>query len=192
MSINDPQYPGQVWDGLGPNRLNREQDASPDFEDWDQIVAELISTQEELDAQVAAAALVDQKHARVTVSSVEILAANTTPTELIAAPGAGFVNIVDRVVVRNAHGGTDYAFTTIANISYTDEAGAPITAFLATFLEAAAEVLMTDAATLLTGAGAATSPVANAAIVFGAPDADPTLGDGTLVIDLYYRTIATT
>lgn len=50
MSINDPQYPTSVWDGLSPRRVKREDNASPEFEDWDQMTAELISSQKEVDA----------------------------------------------------------------------------------------------------------------------------------------------
>lgn len=131
------------------------------------------------------------KHIRRTVTSAEILAANTTPITLIPAPGAGLANVVERVVVRNEFDTGAYAYTTIANLSYTDEGGAPIVAFLATFLEAVATTIMAAASTLLDGAGASTSVVANAPIVFGTPDADPTTGAGSLVIDIWYHTVAT-
>ena len=54
MSINDPDYPAAVWDGLSPRRVAREDDAAPEYEDWDQITAEVIATQTEVDAQTAA------------------------------------------------------------------------------------------------------------------------------------------
>jgi len=128
---------------------------------------------------------------RVTVTSAEILACNTTPVELLPAPGAGHSIIVERVVVKNVFDTGAYAYTTVANISYTDEAGAPIVALVALFLEAAATTIMAAASTLLTGAGASTSVVENAPVVFGAPDADPITGAGSLVIDLWYHTIPT-
>lgn len=48
MSINVAQFPGQLWDGLSPNtqRVSREDNQAPRFEDWDQIVAELRATQQ--------------------------------------------------------------------------------------------------------------------------------------------------
>lgn len=46
MSINVPQFPGQVWDGSSPTRTSRDLDFPPTYEDWDQVVAEMIATQE--------------------------------------------------------------------------------------------------------------------------------------------------
>jgi hypothetical protein len=49
---NTARYPVSIWDGSSPTRngnvsiINRH----PDFEDWDQITAELIAVQNELDA----------------------------------------------------------------------------------------------------------------------------------------------
>lgn len=44
------RFPSQVWDGLTGNnwRTSRQQDLSPDFEDWDRIAAEVIAVQEAL------------------------------------------------------------------------------------------------------------------------------------------------
>ena len=51
MSANAPQYPDSVWDTSTPSRTDDQNvDRAPDFEDWDQIVAELLATQRELDA----------------------------------------------------------------------------------------------------------------------------------------------
>lgn len=47
MSINDAQYPATVYDGLSPRRVAREDNASPEFEDWDQMIAELIAIQQQ-------------------------------------------------------------------------------------------------------------------------------------------------
>jgi len=45
-----------------------------------------------------------QSRARVSLSAAQVDGAFTTPVELVAAPGAGFVNIVDRVIVSKAAG----------------------------------------------------------------------------------------
>lgn len=46
MSVNLPQFPAQVWDGLSPTRPYRSIDRPAEAEDWDQISAELIATQQ--------------------------------------------------------------------------------------------------------------------------------------------------
>ena len=130
------------------------------------------------------------KHVRVTLTSAQLLDCNSNPVVLLAAPGAGLVHVVERAVVKNVFDTGAYAYTTIANISYTDESGAPIIAMVALFLETVATALASLPSTLLTGAAAATRPVANAPVVFSTPDADPTTGAGTMVIDLWYRTVA--
>lgn len=53
--IVKPDYPDSVWNGLSANenRLSREENHAPEHEDWDQIVAEVISMQEALAAGVS-------------------------------------------------------------------------------------------------------------------------------------------
>ncbi len=46
MSIQKPNFPTEVWDGTSESRDNRLIDRSPDYFDWDQLVAELIATQQ--------------------------------------------------------------------------------------------------------------------------------------------------
>jgi hypothetical protein len=46
MSVNKPVFPGNVWDGTSPRRDSRLTDAGPEYEDHDQIVAEVISMQQ--------------------------------------------------------------------------------------------------------------------------------------------------
>lgn len=48
MSVNVAKYPN--WDGLTPTRGSRNDDRSPDYEDWDQIVAEVLAIQTEVAA----------------------------------------------------------------------------------------------------------------------------------------------
>lgn len=47
MGVKNPKFPTTTWDGLSENpyRHSRLDDAGPDFRDWDQLVAEMISTQ---------------------------------------------------------------------------------------------------------------------------------------------------
>ena len=52
MSINQANFPGSVWDGTSVARDSREIDAAPVYEDWDQIVAEVIAMQSGIAAGV--------------------------------------------------------------------------------------------------------------------------------------------
>ena len=47
MSINNADYPAAVFNGIGPNRTKRTQNSTPDFEDYDQAVAEVIAVQQQ-------------------------------------------------------------------------------------------------------------------------------------------------
>lgn len=176
------QYPGAIWDGLSSNRGNRGIHRGAEAEDFDRIAAELIATQTQLDA-VNAKILTK----RVTVTTAQQLTSKTVPTILIAAPGAGIAIIVEQIVAKQTFLAAAYAYTTVANISYTDESGAVIQDYTALFLETVATAISAHAPNVLTGAAAGTRVVENAPVVWGAPDADPTTGDGPLVIDIRYR-----
>jgi hypothetical protein len=56
MSINVADFPTTLWDGLSINRSTRTQDAGPDYEDWDQIVAEVLAVQDYLVGEQASGA----------------------------------------------------------------------------------------------------------------------------------------
>ncbi len=60
MSINDAQYPAAVYDGIPPNRSLRSQNAAPDFEDYDQMLAELIAVQQQQFDDREFSAIVDE------------------------------------------------------------------------------------------------------------------------------------
>jgi hypothetical protein len=47
MAIETPDFPSAIWDGLSDNanRVTRNYNVSPDWRDWDQISAEVISMQ---------------------------------------------------------------------------------------------------------------------------------------------------
>ncbi len=173
------QYPGQIWDGLSSNRARRGIHRGAEAEDWDRISAELLALQNAIGTEVY--------HKRIIVTTAQQLACNTTPVALIAAPGAGIAIIVEQIVAKQTFLAAAYSYTTVANISYTDESGAVIQDYTALFLETAATAISAHAPSALTGAAAATRVVENAPVVWGAPDADPTTGDGPLVFDIRYR-----
>jgi len=47
VSINSADFPAALWDGLGPNRTSRLENKRPDFEDYDQLAAEVMALQSE-------------------------------------------------------------------------------------------------------------------------------------------------
>lgn len=80
MSINDPQYPGQVFDGTSPTRASRDVHAGADGEDVDQLVAEIIAAQTHLDGLISGL---------ITVVSLKVTAfAPTTVPDVTGVKGA--------------------------------------------------------------------------------------------------------
>ncbi len=73
MSINVADYPTAVWDGLSPRRTDRKVNAAPEYEDWDQMTAEMIAAQTEVD-RVEAFQLDSTNHNAVADNSAVVLA----------------------------------------------------------------------------------------------------------------------
>ena len=122
-----------------------------------------------------------------TLSAAQVKALFATPITLVAAPGAGKINIVDRITFASTFNTTAYAGANNLEFRYTGAAGAKVTADMA-------------AATLNFGAGTKYStvagvvtelvPVANDIIIVTVPVANPTLGDSTVKFRCDYRVFA--
>jgi hypothetical protein len=83
MSVNEADFPGALWDGLGPNRTSRMDDKRPDFEDWDQLVAEVMAMQDDSIIPLVAAS-------GVTVLAGQAVAVNSSGEAILAdCNGAG-------------------------------------------------------------------------------------------------------
>jgi hypothetical protein len=119
---------------------------------------------------------------KVTLTSAQILALNTTPIALIPAPGAGKYISVDEVVCLLNFNTTQYTGANALEFRYTDGSGVKVTGDIAAALINAAA----NRADKAIGAAVAVA-VANAAIVAVVPTANPAAGDSTIVVDIKYR-----
>ena len=117
-----------------------------------------------------------------TITSAQILTGNTTPVQLIAAPGANaMIQITTPITFYLVFGTTAYATNTTADVIYNG--GAQISS-AAAILAAANDVI--DIEPVSVPQTTATN-VLNRALEFQVNTGDPTLGDGELVINFSYR-----
>jgi hypothetical protein len=123
------------------------------------------------------------QHAKVTLSSAQILALHTTPIALVAAPGSGKYISVDEIVATMNFGAAQYTGSNAVEFRYTNGSGAKVTG------DAASAWLDLGSTSAVKVIAAAVTPVANAAIVAAVPTADPGAGDGTVTLDVSYRIV---
>lgn len=127
------------------------------------------------------------QYAEVAVSNAELLALNTTPKELVAAPGAGYVLEFLSAVLILDHGGTDFATAGDLSIqSGTTSTAVSDTVAAADFLQASA-----DAIRVVQALSADAQLDANESLVLECATADPTAGDGVVRVKVAYRVHAT-
>lgn len=120
----------------------------------------------------------------ITLTSAQILALNTTPVALIAAPGVGKSISVDEVVFKApASGATAYTGANAVELRYTNGSGAKVTG------DIAAAALNSTSGRVDKAVAAAVTMVANAAVVAVVPTANPGAGNGTVTIDIIYRVV---
>lgn len=118
----------------------------------------------------------------VKISSAEILQLNTTPIELIAAPGLDNYIIVDHVEFFNDHGGTDYVSNAL-EFRHTNGSGVKVAADVPqASMQASADAFYHS----VSASGVATK---NANIVAYVPTANPTTGNGDIYVKLFYKII---
>lgn len=117
------------------------------------------------------------------LTSTQLDTANATPVTLLAAPGAGLVNVVVSVFTKVVAGATPFELGSgTLGFLYTDGSGAAV----ATAVPNATVESATDA--YYSSVALAVAPVVNAVIV-AKPSADVTAGNGTLYGRIYYVTL---
>ena len=120
---------------------------------------------------------------KVSLSSAQILALNTTPIVLVEAQGSGTVIEPLSVVFNLTYGTTTYATNTTAQIKYQAIAGNFITSsIISNTQDALNRVLPNTSLTF-------TSIPINTPLVIDIATGDPTTGDGTLDVYVTYVVI---
>lgn len=131
---------------------------------------------------------------RILLSSAQLLALKTTPMQLIPAPAAGYVTIIEAINLRYLFGGTAYTLNAgTLKLFYGPVANAKaLTADQAALLTGGANG--TVLGILATAVGTAAAPLTDAqalaqAIFLGNDGtANYTLGNGTLEVEVFYMT----
>lgn len=133
------------------------------------------------------------QHARVTLTAAQWNGMYATPVQLLAAPGANKINVIEQIDLGMTFVAAAYAAGGVVGAQYGNTvhgAGAA-----ASSTEAAAD-FQAGASTMFRlgsglGTGAPFASAVNAAIYLSNQTAAFTTGDGTWIVDVYYRTIAT-
>lgn len=121
-----------------------------------------------------------------TLTATEIKALFTTEIQLIPAPGAGRIIIVDEIVAKIVFGTIAYTGANALEFRYTDKTGAKVTADIAAaFINTAAGTAYASVKGVVT----ALTPVANAKIVVNVPTANPGAGDSLITFTVRYHVV---
>lgn len=121
----------------------------------------------------------------VSISSAQLLAINSTPIQIVAAPGAGKINVPVFIMMEMIYGGTTYTTCTNAGLYWGTSAGVGIQT--GTFVVTASSRVLAGPTTA--ASSAATGSLDNAAINFTAA-ANCAVGNGTVKVTLGYTIIA--
>ena len=123
----------------------------------------------------------------VTLTAAQIKLLNTTPITVLAAPGAGKINIIDEIVAKNVFATAAFTGSNAMEVRYTDASGA-----------VAADDISSGFINTASGIGyevskgkSALTPVANAVIVVRVPTANPggATAVGVITLSVFYRIV---
>lgn len=135
------------------------------------------------------------KFVDVTITSAELLALNATPKTILAAPGAGYANVLVDVIAYKA-AGTAYAGIAAGedlSIKYTDSSGLEVAEIETTgFLDQATAQMRYAKSFNAASSISSITPVANAVLVMMLLSGEITTGDSDLKLRVYYRVVPTT
>lgn len=123
----------------------------------------------------------------ITLTAAEVLALNSSPKELLPAPGAGkYYEVLSVSLTYDFVTAYTIGAATNLNIHYTNGAGVSTMVDLAAtgFLDQAQDETRILARTALN-----VEPALNAAMVLALAGADVTAGTSTLTVDIVYRTL---
>lgn len=173
MSQNASNYPTTVWDGLSVHRNSRNIDAGPDYEDWDQVTAEVLAVQDyarngqssEVGAAAGTGVTASERVGRVQKTTITLVNANIDTVDNGAAGAQGSLKIYDFPA---------------GNIAVLGAVGLLTLARVGTALTATSAVVA-SVGTVAAGAGDATLTSTEANIM---PSATATLSSGTGTADL--------
>lgn len=117
------------------------------------------------------------------LTATQLDAANATPVQILAAPGAGLANVIMGIFTFVDAGATPFELGAgTLDFKYTDGSGAAVaTAVPNATVESASD-------TYYWSPPSAVVPVVNAKIV-AQPSADVTAGDGTIYGRIFYKTV---
>ena len=127
---------------------------------------------------------------KVSLSSAEILALNTTPKQLVAAPGSGKILQPLFYLVKLSYATAQYATNTTLQFNYD---GLPAVGIVSnSILNRTESFIMRQAAASTTAFAFAisTSDITNKGLFVSVTNGNPTAGDGTLDIYITYTIIS--
>ena len=117
----------------------------------------------------------------ITLTSAQILALNTTPIELIGAPGAGKYIVVEQASASIDFNTTAYVAAGNMVLSYTDASGTATAVIPEALVEATADRADFNLQQ------ASVQATFNAALVAASLTSDPTAGDSEITVNISYR-----